>query len=97
MTDPVSIPLWLFLVLIGLGILAVLDRMLLPSVRWFLRRKVNRLLDEIGHRLDLYADMLNILNLRTPTTYGQNDGQNFGVETGWMEPFRVRLGLNYKF
>lgn len=53
MTDPVTIPLWLFLVLIGLGILAVLDRMLLPSVRWFLRRKVSRLLDEIGHRLDL--------------------------------------------
>jgi hypothetical protein len=50
-----------------------------------------------GHKLDLYVDALNILNLRTPTGYGQNDGQNFDVQTAWMAPFRVRLGLNYKF
>ena len=45
-----------------------------------------------GHQLDFYVDALNILNLRTATAYGQNEGQNFGVETGWMAPFRMRLG-----
>jgi hypothetical protein len=55
------------------------------------------LLPLIGHQLDLYVDALNILNLRTVTDYGQNEGQNFGVETGWMAPFRMRLGLNYRF
>ncbi len=51
----------------------------------------------IGHQLDFYVDALNILNLRTPTSYGQNDGQNFGVETDWLDPFRIRLGMNYRF
>jgi len=51
----------------------------------------------IGQRLDFYVDALNVMNLRTPTAFGQNDGQNYGVETGWMAPFRMRLGLNYRF
>jgi hypothetical protein len=55
------------------------------------------LLPLTGHQLDLYVDALNILNLRTPTDYGENDGQNFGVETDWMDPFRIRLGMNYRF
>ena len=46
----------------------------------------------IGHKLSLYADdLLNVMNLRTVTAYGANDGANFGVETGWLAPFRVRL------
>ena len=55
------------------------------------------LLPLLGQRIDVYADLLNVLNLRTPTAYGSNDGQNFGVETGWMQPFRVRLGLDYRY
>ena len=55
------------------------------------------LLPLIGQKLDLYVDVLNVLAQRTVTSYGQNDGQNFGVETGWMDPFRVRLGLNYRY
>jgi len=55
------------------------------------------LLPILGHALDFYADALNILNLRTATAYGQNDGSNFGVETGWLDPFRIRLGLNYRY
>jgi hypothetical protein len=51
----------------------------------------------IGHRLDFYVDALNIMNLRTVTAYGQNQGQNFGNETGWLAPFRVRFGLDYKY
>jgi len=51
----------------------------------------------IGHRLDFYVDALNILNLRTPTAYGANDGTNFGTETSWMAPFRIRLGVNYRY
>jgi hypothetical protein len=51
----------------------------------------------IGHRVDLYMDALNILNLRTVTTYGQNEGQNFGNETAWLAPFRVRFAVDYKY
>ena len=51
----------------------------------------------VGHRLDFYVDALNVLNLRTPTGYGQQDLVNFGVESSWAAPFRIRLGMNYKF
>jgi hypothetical protein len=51
----------------------------------------------IGHRLDFYADVLNILALRTPTQYGTNDGVDLGVERAWAAPFRVRLGVNYRY
>ncbi|MCW5772859.1 MAG: 1-acyl-sn-glycerol-3-phosphate acyltransferase [Rhodospirillaceae bacterium] len=53
MTDTVSVPLWL-LVLIGIfAAWAALDRLLVPSARWFIRRRVKRVLDEIGARLDI--------------------------------------------
>ncbi|MGD2269995.1 MAG: 1-acyl-sn-glycerol-3-phosphate acyltransferase [Desulfobacterales bacterium] len=32
---------------------AVLDRILIPSTRWFLRRRINRVIDEISRRLDI--------------------------------------------
>ena len=53
MTDPVPVPLWL-LILIGIFAgWAALDRLLVPSVRWFIRRRVNRVLDDLGARLDV--------------------------------------------
>ncbi|MEW5723506.1 MAG: 1-acyl-sn-glycerol-3-phosphate acyltransferase [Thermodesulfobacteriota bacterium] len=53
MFGQVSIPWWLFLLLTALALLAVLDRLFVPGVRWFWRRKVNRVLDEIGARLSI--------------------------------------------
>jgi hypothetical protein len=55
------------------------------------------LLPLIGQKLDFYVDVTNILGLRTPTAYGTNDGQDFGVERAWMPPLSVRLGLNYRY
>jgi len=51
----------------------------------------------IRQKLDLYVDALNILNLRTPTGFEQNQGTVFNTERTWMAPFRMRLGLNYRF
>jgi hypothetical protein len=74
------------------------DRQLRTPVRQDLNMQVRlALLPIIGHKLDLYVDALNILNLRTPTAYGSNDGTDFGRETDWLDPFRMRLGLDYKF
>jgi len=53
MTNAVNIPLWLFLLLLVITIWMTLERLLIPSVRWFLRRKIDRVLDEIGSRLDI--------------------------------------------
>jgi glycerol-3-phosphate O-acyltransferase len=53
MSGSITISLWLFLLLVILALLAALDRILIPSTRWFLRRRINRVIDEIGTRLSI--------------------------------------------
>ncbi|MBT3369719.1 MAG: glycerol-3-phosphate acyltransferase [Rhodospirillaceae bacterium] len=53
MSETISIPLWLAVLVLLLAAWAVLDRFLLPGARWFLRRRVTRVVDEINTRLDL--------------------------------------------
>ncbi len=53
MTTTVMLPLWLVLLAGALALWAVLDRLLVPSVRWFFRSRANRVLDEVGHRLKI--------------------------------------------
>ena len=53
MSRTVALPLWLVAVLVVLAVWAVLERLLIPSVRWFLRRRVNRVLEEIHTRLKI--------------------------------------------
>ncbi len=53
MTAPVTIPLWLFVVLVGLALFAALEWLFLPGVRWYLRRKVRRVMDEISARFKI--------------------------------------------
>ena len=53
MADQITISFWVFLLLIAIALVAILDRVLIPSTRWFLRRRINRVIDEIGTRLDI--------------------------------------------
>jgi len=53
MAGQITISTWFFILLVIIAVLAVLDRILIPSTRWFLRRRINRVLDEIGTRLDI--------------------------------------------
>ncbi len=53
MTGSVTLPLWLAVLLALLAVWAALERLLIPSVRWFLRRRVNRVLDELNTRLKI--------------------------------------------
>jgi hypothetical protein len=55
------------------------------------------LLPLLGQKVELAVDFLNVLNQRTATTLGQNDGQDAGVERAWMDPFRIRLRVNYRY
>jgi glycerol-3-phosphate O-acyltransferase len=50
----VTLPLWVFIVLGALALLALVDRLLMPSVRWALRRRANRAIDELNTRLKLH-------------------------------------------
>jgi glycerol-3-phosphate O-acyltransferase len=53
MTGPVVMPLWLFLLLAGFAAWALAERILLPGVRWWLRGRVNRVIDEVNTRLNI--------------------------------------------
>ncbi len=51
MGEPVTIPLWLFVAIMAFALWSLLDRLLIPSGRWFLRRRLNRLIDRVNRRL----------------------------------------------
>jgi glycerol-3-phosphate O-acyltransferase len=53
MSQPVSIPLWLLGLLVAVAAWAALDRLLLPTVRWFLRSRANRVIEEVQRRFQL--------------------------------------------
>ena len=53
MTETISLPVWIAVVAGAFALWAVLDRLLIPSVRWFFRRRVNRVIDELNTRLEL--------------------------------------------
>lgn len=53
MTSTVTLPLWVVAVAVVLAVVALLDRILVPSVRWALRRRANRTIDELNTRLKL--------------------------------------------
>lgn len=53
MSSSVQLPLWLVLVSLGLASLWLIQHFLLPSARWVLRRRANRLIDEVNTRLAL--------------------------------------------
>lgn len=53
MNAGMEVPYWLAVPIGILAIVALLDRMLLPSVRWFLRRRLNRVIEQLNDRLQL--------------------------------------------
>jgi len=52
-TEPVAVPFWLLVVLIAIALLAALEWLLLPSVRWYFRRKVRRVMNELSTRFKI--------------------------------------------
>ena len=53
MSGQITISIWLFIILLAVCAWAVLERVLIPSSRWFIRRRINRVIDEISSRLDI--------------------------------------------
>ncbi len=53
MEQTINLPIWLFVILLITAMLLILDRILWPGVRWYLRRRVNRLIEEVNTRLDI--------------------------------------------
>ncbi len=65
MNNVVEIPVWL-LVLGGiLAAIGILDRLLMPSVRWYLRRRLNRVIDSLNDRLQLSIQPFKLTRRKT--------------------------------
>ncbi len=64
MTQPITLPLWVFIVLAALALLAALEWLLLPGVRWYFRRKVRGVIDEISVRLNIDIPQFKLTRAR---------------------------------
>ena len=53
MSETVTLPLWLFVSMAVLSAWALLVLLLVPGVRWLLRRRINTVLRQIGQRLQV--------------------------------------------
>jgi glycerol-3-phosphate O-acyltransferase len=53
MTETVTLPMWVFLALLVAAGTALLQHFLIPSVRYVLRGRVNRVIDEVNTRLNI--------------------------------------------
>jgi glycerol-3-phosphate O-acyltransferase len=51
MTAPVTLPLWLFILILLFAGVTFASHFLFPSVRWFLRRRLERAVEELNKRL----------------------------------------------
>ena len=54
MSSSITVPLWLAAIIALLALWALLDRLLMPSARWFIRSSANRVLDEVSQRLPIH-------------------------------------------
>jgi len=53
MDAQITIPLWLFLLLAAVFVGVIVNQFLLPGVRWFFRKKINRAINELNQRLNI--------------------------------------------
>ena len=61
----IAIPVWVAIIGAGLALWALLDRLLVPSVRWVIRSRANKVLDEVGQRLRLQVRPFQQTSRRT--------------------------------
>lgn len=61
MAESITLPVWLFVILLVLALWVALDRLLVPGVRWYFRRRVNRVINEIGTRLNIELPQFKLM------------------------------------
>jgi glycerol-3-phosphate O-acyltransferase len=65
MTAPITLPLWLFLTLAALAAWAVLVLLLALGMRWFLRRRINRMIQRLGSSLSIELPSFKLTRRQT--------------------------------
>lgn len=64
MWSDVTLPLWLVAVMTALALFGFLDRLLMPSVRYALRRRANRAIEDLNTRLKLHIQPFKLTRRR---------------------------------
>ena len=49
----ITLPVWLFAIVVIFAVIGLIDRVFLPGVRWYFRSRANRAIDELNNRLQL--------------------------------------------
>ena len=52
MNRMVELPLWLLLLIVGFAVFSALERVLVPSVRWFFRRRMQKVVARVNTKLE---------------------------------------------
>ena len=52
MFETVAVPLWALILILGFAAISALERVIGPSVRWFLRRRMERVVAKLNERLE---------------------------------------------
>ncbi|NYS23765.1 1-acyl-sn-glycerol-3-phosphate acyltransferase [Rhodobacteraceae bacterium 2376] len=61
MSATVELPYWVLLLVLGFAAVAALDRILVPSARWFLRRRMQRAVDRINQKLSVPIEPFKLM------------------------------------
>ncbi len=64
MTQTIELPIWLLVIVGLLAAWVVLERLLVPGVRWFFRRRVNAVISEINRRTHLRIPTFSLTKRR---------------------------------
>ena len=96
MASHVAVPLWLLLPLIVLAIMAFAQHFLMPSVRWFFRRRVREVIQEINTRLKIDIPSFKLTKREVlidrlfHDPYVQRAAENWQQETGTSKDSALR-------
>jgi len=52
MMQSVQMPLWLLILILGFALIAALDKVMIPSVRWFFRRRLEKAVSRLNQNLE---------------------------------------------
>ena len=61
MTTPVTLPLWLFALILAFAVVSFSTNFLFPSVRWFLRRRMERAVERLNRNLQYPIEPFKLL------------------------------------
>ena len=56
LTDPVTLPIWLFALILLFAAVTFASHFLMPSVRWYFRRRMQRVVAKLNARLERPID-----------------------------------------